>query len=310
MMKRTGLFRLISFLPMLFMLVAVPCRLAAAAEDSRLDTLDPSKSIASYILKDIGTSRVVMSKNTDRRIQPASLTKILTCIIAIESGKLGDVVEIPKEATLVEPTKAGFDPGEKIRLIDLVKAAMVRSSNDAAFAIAVYLGGNVPGFARMMNRRAKEIGMTHSHFTNPAGYDRDLYEGHYSTADDLLRLTEYAIGNELFNRIARLDSVSFFEQKTRKRYTLKSSNKLLERYPYAVGIKTGYTFRAGRCLIARAMKDDRDMVLVMLKAGKDRWEMAEMMFEKAFAERTPPKAISAARHDSRKPLTLHGKELD
>ncbi|ASQ91785.1 peptidase S11 [Prosthecochloris sp. GSB1] len=309
-MKRTNVFRLAAFLPMLFAFAAGPCLFASAAEDSRLDTLDPSKSVASYILKDVGTSRVLMSRNTGKKIQPASLTKILTCIIAIESGKLGNVVEIPREATLVEPTKAGFDPGEKIRLVDLVKASMVRSSNDAAFAIAVYLGGSVSRFAVMMNRRAKEIGMTHSHFTNPAGYDRDLYEGHYSTAEDLLRLTEYAIDNELFNRIARLDSVSFLEQKTRKRYTLKSSNKLLERYPYAVGIKTGYTFRAGRCLIARAMKGDRDMVLVMLNAGKDRWEMAQMMFEKAFAEKTPRGAVSSARHDPGKPLTLYGNELE
>lgn len=253
-----------------------------AKPNTEQDSLNFEQEINSYILKDMSTSEVLMSKNTATRVQPASLTKILTAIIAIESGKLGDVVEIPKEAAAVEPAKAGFDVGEKIRLVDLVKASMVRSSNDAAFAIAIYLGGSVKGFAGIMNRIAKKIGMTDSHFTNPAGYDRDLYAGHYSTADDLLLLTEYAIGNEIFNRIAALDSVSFYDRKSKKKYSLKSSNKLLENYQYAVGIKTGYTLKAGKCLIARAKKENNDMVLVMLGAGKKRWEFAERMFEQAF----------------------------
>ena len=253
-----------------------------AKPNTEQDSLNFEQEINSYILKDMSTSEVLMSKNTATRVQPASLTKILTAIIAIESGKLGDIVEIPKEAAAVEPAKAGFDVGEKIRLVDLVKASMVRSSNDAAFAIAIYLGGSVKGFAGIMNRIAKKIGMTDSHFTNPAGYDRDLYAGHYSTADDLLLLTEYAIGNEIFNRIAALDSVSFYDRKSKKKYSLKSSNKLLENYQYAVGIKTGYTLKAGKCLIARAKKENSDMVLVMLGAGKKRWEFAERMFEQGF----------------------------
>ena len=253
-----------------------------AKPNTEQDSLNFEQEINSYILKDMSTSEVLMSKNTATRVQPASLTKILTAIIAIESGKLGDIVEIPKEAAAVEPAKAGFDVGEKIRLVDLVKASMVRSSNDAAFAIAIYLGGSVKGFAGIMNRIAKKIGMTDSHFTNPAGYDRDLYAGHYSTADDLLLLTEYAIGNEIFNRIAALDSVSFYDRKSKRKYSLKSSNKLLENYQYAVGIKTGYTLKAGKCLIARAKKENSDMVLVMLGAGKKRWEFAERMFEQGF----------------------------
>lgn len=301
-----------AFLPVLFLffLLSAPRSFSYAETAAEPDSLNIEKEVDSYVVKDMITSRVHMSKNTSRRIQPASLTKILTAIIAIESGKLGSVVTIPEEATAVEPTKAGFDPGEKIRLVDLVKASMVRSSNDAAFAIAHYLGGSVSGFAGMMNRKAREIGMKHSHFTNPAGYDRDTYAGHYSTADDLLSLTEYAIGNEIFNRIAALDSVSFYEQETRKKYSLKSSNKLLETYPYAVGIKTGYTLKAGRCLIARAKKEDMDVILVMLKAGKKRWELAEKMFEEAFAEGERSKV--SYRPENRgevRPLLLKGGTL-
>ncbi len=307
-------FAVFFFLASLF-LPAQPSSYAktAAAEP---DSLNIEQEINSYILKDMNSSKILMSKNTGKRIQPASLTKILTAIIAIESGRLGDVVVIPKEAAAVEPSKAGFETGEEIRLVDLVKASMVRSSNDAAFAIAIHLGGSVAGFSEIMNRKALEIGMKQSHFTNPAGYDRDRYAGHFSTAEDLLLLTEYAINNEIFNRIAALDSVSFYDRKSEKKYTLQSSNKLLEEYPYAVGIKTGYTLKAGRCLIARAKKENRDIVLVMLKASKRRWALAEKMFEEAFAKREKERKAKTAPYSSsfpqqsEKPLQLIGSDLE
>jgi len=260
-----------------------------------LGSISTSIPITSYIVKEVGSSEMLMSKNKDARIEPASLTKILTSIIAIESGRLDETVTIPKEATLVEPSKAGFKAGEQIKLLDLVKAAMVNSSNDAAFAIAIHLGGSVEEFAKQMNYKAKLIGVQNSHFTNPAGFDRGIYAGHYSTAKDLLKLTEYAIKNKLFNDIAQLERVSVVEQKSGKTYNLKTHNKLLDKYKYAVGIKTGYTSRAGKCLIARAKKDNKDVVLVMLKAKADRWSVAENMFEKAFDMKAPePELVEEA----------------
>ncbi|MDD3468024.1 MAG: penicillin-binding transpeptidase domain-containing protein, partial [Campylobacterales bacterium] len=257
-----------------------------------IGSMDSAMKVNSYIVKEVGSSEILMSKNKDKRIEPASLTKILTSIIAIESGRLTEDVTIPREATLVEPSKAGFRAGDKIKLIDLVKAAMVNSSNDAAFAIAIHLGGNVQEFARVMNYKARLIGMTSSNFTNPAGFDRGVYANHYSTAGDLLTLTEYAIKNRLFNEIAKLESVAITEQATGKQFYLKTHNRLLDKYKYAVGIKTGYTSRAGKCLIARAQKDNKDVVLVMLKAKTDRWNTAEDMFEKAFTmDRPEPELI-------------------
>jgi D-alanyl-D-alanine carboxypeptidase (penicillin-binding protein 5/6) len=252
-----------------------------------LGSMESSIPISSYIVKEVGSSEILMSKNKDKRIEPASLTKILTSIIAIESGRLEEDVVIPREATLVEPSKAGFRPGEKIKLIDLVKASMVNSSNDAAFAIGIHLGGSVSEFARIMNYKARLIGLSNSNFTNPAGFDRGIYANHYSTAGDLLKLTEYAIKNKLFNEIAKLDKVSIYEQQSGKAYNLRTHNKLLDKYKYAVGIKTGYTNRAGACLIARAKKDNKDVVLIMLKAKADRWSVAENMFEKAFDMNKP-----------------------
>ncbi|MCF8215984.1 MAG: D-alanyl-D-alanine carboxypeptidase [Chlorobium sp.] len=242
--------------------------------------------IAAYIVKQTDGKKVYMTKDADRIIQPASLTKILTSIIAIESGKLDQEVLIAKEATLVEPTKAGFKPGDRVKLVDLVKAAMVSSSNDAAFAIAIHLSGSVERFVTAMNYRAKKIGMKRSNFTNPAGFDKGIYAGNISTAEDLLVLTEYAIRNNRFNEIAQLESVLVTELNSRKMILLKTHNKLLAKYPYAVGIKTGFTRRAGKCLIARAQKENRDLLLVMLNAQGDRWLIAEEMFEKAFAKQS------------------------
>ncbi len=243
--------------------------------------------VSSYIVKESGRATPLMAKDIERPVSPASLTKILTCIMAIESGRLDDDVVITKEATMVEPSKAGFNQGDRIKLIDLVKAALVNSSNDAAFAIAIHLSGNVDSFVAAMNYRAQRIGMTNSRFTNPAGFDNGIYAGNTSTANDLLRLTEYAIRNPVFNQVAKLEEAVFMEQTTRKLYCLKTHNKLLDKYPYAVGIKTGYTCKAGRCLIARAVKDNRDILLVMLNAKTDRWSVAVDIFDTAFSASQP-----------------------
>ena len=253
------------------------------ADSAGIDSSMYYPDIASYIVKQTDGKKVYMAKDTGMKIQPASLTKILTAIIAIESGKLDQEVLITKEATLVEPTKAGFKPGDRVKLIDLVKAAMVSSSNDAAFAIAIHLSGSVDRFVTAMNYRAKKIGMKRSNFTNPAGYDKGVYAGNVSTAEDLLALTEYAIRNRKFNEIAQLESVLVTELTSGNMLLLKTHNKLLSRYPYTVGIKTGFTRRAGKCLIARAQKEKSDLLLVMLNAKGDRWLLAEEMFEKAFA---------------------------
>lgn len=274
-----------------------PLSVQAHLRDDSLHSLPP---INSYIVKEVGSSTLLMAKDVDRPVSPASLTKILTCTIAIESGRLQQEVLITPESTMVEPSKAGFKPGEKIKLLDLVKAAMVNSSNDAAFAIAIFLSGNVDSFVVAMNSKAKMIGMKNSRFTNPAGFDKGIYAGNTSTAGDLLRLTEYAVKNPVFNEIARLDKAVFTEETTHKLYSLKTHNKLLDKYPYAVGIKTGYTTKAGACLIARAIKNNKDLLLVMLNAKTDRWNVAANMFDTAFLANKPDPAwiVQTSRDDS------------
>lgn len=301
---------LLSFLPLFAAFVVtmliVPISLFAKVGS---DSLPAQDSIYSYFVKEIGSSTPLMAKDIDRQVAPASLTKILTCIIAIESGKLNNDVIITKESTMVEPSKAGFQAGDHIKLIDLVRAAMVSSSNDAAFAIAIYLGGNVESFVAAMNNKARMIGMRHSYFTNPAGFDHGAFAGNISTAGDLMRLTEYSVQNPTFNQVARLEKVVIAEQLTGKVYWLRTHNKMLDRYPYTVGIKTGYTRKAGGCLIARAIKNDKDVLLVMMNA-RNRWDIASNMFDTAFAAGTPAPFVVASTRASASNPALALKESE
>lgn len=245
----------------------------AGIDKGRLDALN----IDAMVVKDLKTKSVLYSKEGRKTLKPASLTKVMTVLLAIQSGKMDQKVTITRAMTKVEPTIAGYRRGENILLKDLVKAAMIESDNDAAMAIAIAVGGNTETFVAMMNRKARAIGMRHTHFTNPCGYDA---KEHYSTPNDLLKMAEYAIKNQSFNRISRLNRYTYYSQTgTHRKFVAHTHNRLLNKYAYAVGIKTGYTSKAGACLIARAKKEGRDCMIVMMNAREDRWKTAKHIFE-------------------------------
>lgn len=244
------------------------------------------KNTDAIIAKDLTNKQLIFAKDEQKINQPASLTKIMTSILALESGRMNDVVTITREMIHVEPTKANLRVGEKFYLRDLVKAAMVMSANDAAMAIGVYLGdGNVDNFVKEMNQKAKKIGMKNTHFTNPCGFD---IGDHYSTALDLLTLSEYAIRNSQFNEIAKMKRYDFRALNTKRAYAAYTHNRLLSNYKYAVGIKTGYTQKAGPCLIARAKKDNKDILVVMLNS-EHRWNDIKTIFEDVLPDITQTK---------------------
>ena len=231
------------------------------------------KDFDSIIVKDLGKKKLIFSKDENQILRPASLTKIMTAILAIESGKMNSVVTITAEMKKVEPTIANFKVGEKFYLRDLVHAAMIKSANDAANSIAIYLGnGSKQKFVSMMNYKAKKLGMKNTNFTNPCGFD---IGNHSSTASDLMKLTEHAIKNKTFNSIVKLEKYAFNAINTKARYVVHSSNKLLAHEPYIVGIKTGYTNEAGACLIARAKSSNKDVLMVMLNVN-NRWPNAKI----------------------------------
>lgn len=241
------------------------------------------RDLDSFIVKDLSKKELLFAKDEDKILRPASLTKIMTCILAIESKKMDNVVTITREMTEIEPTKLDLKVGEKVYLRDLVHAALIKSANDAANSIAYYLGdGDKEKFISMMNDKANNLGMTHTNFTNPCGFDA---KEHKSSAKDLMKLTEYAIKNKTFNTIVKMNRYSFKSINTNKRYTVITSNKLQRDHKYIVGIKTGFTNGAGPCLIARAQKDKKDILIVMLNVS-NRWKNADEAFNEAMKVKT------------------------
>lgn len=254
------------------LLLGLSVTLSAQIDKDKLNKLE----IEALIVKDISSKQTLYSKEPFKEVQPASLTKVMTVILAIEHGNLGAPITITREMTKVEPTIAGYRRGDVIIMEDLIKAAMIKSDNDAAKAIAITVGGSEENFVKMMNAKAKNIGMNATQFTNPCGYDT---KGHYSTPKDLLKMAEYAIKNRKFNEISKMNEHRYRAVNKPREFYAYTHNRLLNRYQYAVGIKTGYTAKAGPCLIARAKKDGKDCVIVMMNAKGDRWKTAKNIFE-------------------------------
>ncbi|MDD2906821.1 MAG: serine hydrolase [Sulfurimonas sp.] len=234
------------------------------------------KDVDSIVVKDLSKNKTIYAKDDNKPLRPASLTKIMTCMLAIESGKMDKVVTITKPMIDVEPTKLGLKVGDKVKLKDLVHAALIKSANDSACAIAYYLGNNDEAkFISMMNKKAKKLGMKSTNFENPCGFDD---KKHKSTARDLMKLAEYAIKNKTFNSIVKLNYYTFRTLNTNKKFAVYTSNKLQRQNKNVVGLKTGYTSGAGACLIARAKKDNKDILFVMLNAN-NRWNNAKRVLD-------------------------------
>lgn len=249
--------------------------LHAEIDSEKLDKLN----VEALIVKNLANNEMLYSKEAYKEVQPASLTKIMTATLAIEEADLNRLVVISKEMLQVEPTKAGYKEGEIYLLGDLVKAALIKSDNDAAMAVAIAVGGSIENFNKMMNAKASKIGMINTVFTNPCGFD---IGNHHSTPHDLLVLAEYAIQNPVFNDITRLNQHTYYALNTSRKFVANTHNQLLNKYEYAIGVKTGYTSKAGPCLIARAKKEDRDCLIVMLNSKENRWKTAKEIFEQVF----------------------------
>jgi serine-type D-Ala-D-Ala carboxypeptidase (penicillin-binding protein 5/6) len=247
-----------------------------------LDTDELNKlKVEALIVKKLTNNELIYHKEALKEVKPASLTKIMTAMLAIEQGNLDRPVTITAEMIAVEPTKAGYKEGEVVRLEDLVKAAMIKSDNDAAMAIAIAVGGDLRTFVEMMNLKAAQLEMENTLFTNPCGFD---IGNHHSTPLDLLHMAEYAIQNPLFNEITKQNRHIYYSLNTNRKFIAKTHNHLLNRYEYAIGVKTGYTSKAGACLIARAKKDGDDCLIVMLNSKENRWSTAQQIFEQVFVQ--------------------------
>ena len=228
----------------------------------------PQISAAQAILTD-ENGKVLYEKNSSQKAYPASTTKILTCITALD---IDQTVTIPKEAAGVEGSSVYLKAGERITFKDLLYSAMLRSGNDAATAIAVIAGGNESEFVRLMNKKASEIGCTNSNFINPTGL---FDENHYTTAADMAKIAAYAMKNHTFRQIASAEEYTAKRQafavtqstgKEYIEYRMYNKNKTVHEYEGATGIKIGYTKASGRTLAASAARGECEVIAVVMAA--------------------------------------------
>lgn len=236
---------------------------------------------ASEIVMDITSERILHKHNENAVLPMASTTKILTAIIIIEDCDLNDVAEVPSEATKAEGSSVYLKEGEHISVIELLYGLMLRSGNDCAVTLAVFHSGSIEKFAETMNERAKLYGASNSHFTNPHGLPD---ENHRSTAYDLAKITAHAMQNETFRKIV---GTQYYRQRN-----WKNKNKMLVEYEGATGVKTGYTVKAGRCLVSSACRNDMHLVCVVLNSP-DMFARSKELLNRSFAEYTPRKIASA-----------------
>ena len=222
----------------------------------------------SAVLMDGDSGRVLYEKNGETPLANASTTKVLTCIVALESAPGDDYVQVSQNAVSQSEVKLGLQKGEQYYLEDLLYSLMLKSHNDTAVAIAEHCGGTVEGFARMLNRKAKQIGCEDTYFITPNGLDAEDKNGkHHTTAKDLALIMRYAIRNQTFLHIAQTRDYTFSEITGKRTFSVHNTNALLDRMEGVLAGKTGYTSQAGYCYVCAWKKEGRTFIVSLLGCG-------------------------------------------
>ena len=268
-----------------FLLAFPPLETAAVLpEEFFQDTADQPAApfditAGSYILMEMETGRVLAGRDIHERLAMASTTKIMTALLTLEQPDLDEYFTVDSKAILVEGSSMGLLPGDQVTLRGLAIGMLLHSGNDSAGAAAVKVGGTTEGFVAMMNERAAEMGLTDTHFATPSGLDAD---DHYSSAYDMAVLAKNALANEDFLAICSTAKTQIaFGNPPYDRW-LKNHNRLLEEYDGCIGVKTGFTKKAGRCLVSAARRDGITLICVTLSAADD-WNVHKKLFDYGFS---------------------------
>lgn len=259
----------------LFLLISV---LIAGIFTSKTEALEVSAASAVVFVADSG--EILYEKDAYKRRSMASTTKIMTAVIALESGRLDDVVTVNDGMIRVEGTSMGLQKGNRLTLRSLVSGMMLLSGNDAANAVAVFLGGSEEGFADMMNSKAISLGMRDTNFVTASGLDDDE---HYTSAYDMALLTSYAMRNPDFRRLvsSKKGEVDYISPAVT--HTYYNHNRFLSMYEGACGVKTGFTKKSGRCLVTAVEKNGNLVIAVTLNASDD-WNDHKKLYDYCFSE--------------------------
>jgi serine-type D-Ala-D-Ala carboxypeptidase (penicillin-binding protein 5/6) len=260
----------------------------------------PNLQAQGALVMEQDTGKIIYNKALHKRLYPASTTKILTALIAIEKGDLKDVVTVGKEINLIQgdSSKAGLYIGQRISLKNLIYALLLPSGNDAANTIAVHIGRKASGdktlthqeainyFVELMNKRAKELGTDESNFINPHGYHNSK---HYTTIDDLSLIIKQAFAGSFFKEVVKTPTYTLIiDSKKNKKVIWKNSNELIQKdnkhyYANATGVKTGYTSSAGYCLVSSASNQGKKLFVIVLKSTLEgRWSDTKKLYTYGF----------------------------
>lgn len=264
-------------LPVLLLLsIALLCLPTEAAPTGSA----PSVSAASALLMDADYGLILYEKDADRRLPMASTTKIMTALTALAHASGDTVITVPPDAVGVEGSSVYLAAGEKLTLCDLLYALLLQSANDAAAAIAIGIGGSIAGFADLMNAEAARLGLTDTHFANPHGLDA---EEHYTTARELAIITRAALDVPLIRQIVGTVKATVPQGDQPDARLLVNHNRLLRSYDGAIGVKTGFTKKSGRCLVSAAERNGVRLIAVTLNAPDD-WRDHTAMLDYGFAQ--------------------------
>lgn len=241
----------------------------------------PKTNSRRYIVYDRISKSMIIGKNEDVKSAMASTTKIMTTIVILEKADLNEKVTVSAKAGGTGGSRLGLKRGDKASVRDLLYGLMLRSGNDAAVALAEHVGGSVKGFAELMNEKAIELGLTNTHFVTPHGLDD---ANHYTTALELAKLTDYAMDNETFAKIVGTKSTTIYINNQSRQ--INNTNELLGVLNGVVGVKTGFTNNAGRCLVTETKRNNMDIITIVLGAGtkKDRTKDSVNLIEYTFSK--------------------------
>ncbi len=248
----------------------------AAAANSPNQVWQPPADIASAFLLSIN-GKTLWQSNVDKRLPPASLTKLVGALVLADNANLKDWVTVSKKAANQDGTQLHLKPNEQFRAAHLLGAILIRSANDACMAMAEWDAGSEKAFVAKMNAKVTQLQLKNTHFTNPCGFDGAQ---HYSTANDLIAIAVAANNQPKIKVWTDMKSFSI-QSKAGKSYNFVTSNLLLGRVEGVDGLKTGFTQKAGKCLIAHGTRNKKEIYLVMLNAP-DRWWKADELLNRAF----------------------------
>lgn len=230
-----------------------------------------------YLIFDRNSKNIVIENLGFEKVPMASTTKIMTCILALEHGNLDDIVTISKNASKINGSKLNLQTNSNITLKDLLYGLMLRSGNDAAIAIAEHISGSYENFIKLMNDKAQSLNLINTHFTSPHGLDD---KEHFTTCYELALLTDYALENATFKKIVSTYNTSIYLNKNIT--SINNTNNLLNTDKNFYGVKTGFTFNAGRCLVSAYKNNDIDIIIVTLNSNTNNQRTSDTIFLKDF----------------------------